>query len=245
MSAESLRDLEVQVAAAKVSKYTTAESGDTLEVIERPFGGLSAVLADGQRSGRAAKRISNIVVRKAISLLADGVRDGAVARAAHDYLRTHRGGRVSATLNILSVDLVTRTVVISRNSHCPVLVAVGDELTWLDEPSEAIGIYRLTRPVITERPLVPGMTVVVFTDGIWAAGQRYGERLDLAELVRTFLITANGDDAQVLADRILAEAVRLDRGRPADDMSVLVLRVGRLRHEERARRMTVRFPLVG
>jgi hypothetical protein len=45
------------------------------------------VIVDGQRSGRSAKAISNIAVQKAISLLAEGVRDGAVARAAHDTLK--------------------------------------------------------------------------------------------------------------------------------------------------------------
>ena len=133
-------ELDIQVAVAKIGKYATSESGDTLEMIERPQGGLSLVLADGQRSGRAAKRISNIVVRKAIALLADGVRDGAVARAAHDYLRTMRAGQVSATLNIVSIDLETETLVISRNSHCPSVVSQREQVMLLDEPSEAVGI---------------------------------------------------------------------------------------------------------
>ena len=151
---DPLPDLELQVAVAKVSKYAVSESGDSVELVERPHGGLSLVVVDGQRSGKSAKAISNIVARKAISLLADGVRDGAAARAAHDYLRTLRGGQVSATLNILSVDLVTRTIVVSRNSHCPVLIVQGPEgeLHLLDEPSEAIGIHSRTRPVITELP---------------------------------------------------------------------------------------------
>ena len=82
-------ELELQVGVAKVSKYAVSESGDTLEVTERPHGGLSLVLADGQQSGRAAKVISSLVARKAITLLAEGVRDGAAARATHDYLRTN------------------------------------------------------------------------------------------------------------------------------------------------------------
>ena len=56
--------MEVQVAVAKINKYASSESGDTVEVVERPHGGLSIVVADGQRSGRSAKIISNIVVRK-------------------------------------------------------------------------------------------------------------------------------------------------------------------------------------
>ena len=70
-----MEKLEVQIAIAKVGKYATGESGDTVETIERPHGGLSVVMVDGQRSGKAAKAISNIVARKAVALLAEGVRD--------------------------------------------------------------------------------------------------------------------------------------------------------------------------
>ena len=160
-----MKQLEVQTAVAKINKYATSESGDTVEVIERPRGGTSVVVADGQRSGRSAKAISNIVVRKAISLLAEGVRDGAVARATHDYLHLHRGGKVSAELNIVSVDLVTRTLVISRNSRCPILLQRGAEITLLDEASEAVGIYPNTKPSITELALAHNTTVIAFTDG--------------------------------------------------------------------------------
>ena len=153
--------LEVRIAVAKVGKHATSESGDTLEIVERPRGGLSVVLADGQRSGRAAKAISNIVVRKAMALLAEGVRDGAVARAAHDYLFLHRGGKVSAELSIVSVDLISRTLVVSRNSHCPVIVVKDGQLLLLDEPSSPIGIHSNTKPVITELPLEPETMVFV------------------------------------------------------------------------------------
>lgn len=85
--------MEIRVAVAKINKYAVLESGDTLEMVERPHGGLSFVLVDGQRSGKSAKNISSVVARKAIQLLAEGVRDGAAARAAQDYLYTYRGGR--------------------------------------------------------------------------------------------------------------------------------------------------------
>ena len=239
-------DLELQVAVAKVSKYAVSESGDTVEVIERPHGGLSLVLVDGQRSGKSAKAISNIVARKAVSLLADGVRDGAAARAAHDYLRTMRSGQVSATLNIVSVDLGTRTIVISRNSHCPVLVARGRrrDLHLLDEPSQAIGIHSRTRPVITELPIEPDLHVVVFTDGVLSAGERYGQSLDVAAFVQEHLgIYTVENCARGLADALLTRAVELDQGRPGDDVSVVVVSVVARQQPDDVRRLSVRFPI--
>jgi serine phosphatase RsbU (regulator of sigma subunit) len=239
-------DLELQIAVAKVGKYAVSESGDTVEVIERPHGGLSLVMVDGQRSGKSAKAISNIVSRKAVSLLADGVRDGAAARAAHDYLRTMRGGQVSATLNILSVDLGTRTIVITRNSQCPALVvdAGMGETQLLDEPSEAIGIHARTKPVIAEVPIAPDLYVVLFTDGVLHAGQRYGEELDATAFVRDHLSSCPGEVcARSLADALLVRAVELDQGRPGDDISVAVVSVVTPQQVDEVRRLSVRFPI--
>lgn len=237
--------LDVQFAVAKIGKYAARESGDTVEIVERPHGGLSAVMADGQRSGQSAKAISNAVVRKAISLLADGVRDGAVARAAHDYLLTYRGGQVSAELAIISVDLVTDTLVISRNARCPSLVRTAGVVTWLDTPTEAIGVHRNTKPAISELPLAAGITVVIFTDGVWSAGAVTGSVIDLPGL----LAQIDGDgcaSAQVVADAVLDKALALDKGRPRDDATVLVVKLQPRVVDGDAgavRRMSVQFPL--
>src|SRR3989337_1532284 len=164
--------MEIQIGVAKINKYASSESGDTLEVVERPNGCLCVVLADGQSSGRGAKFISNIVVRKVISLLAEGVRDGAAARAASDYLYTHRDGKVQSTLNILSIDLESRTVVITRNNPSPVLVHVDGKTNALNEESQPVGLRRGTRPVINEIELRSGLTIVTFTGGAPFPGGR-------------------------------------------------------------------------
>lgn len=233
--------MEIKVAAAKIGKWATSESGDTLEMIERPHGGLSLVLVDGQRSGWAAKAISNLVARKAISELAEGVRDGAAARAAHDYLYTHKGGKVSATLNILSVDLVSGTLVLSRNNQCPIIVITPDKGLWLiDEPSQPVGVRRGTKPQITELPLVAGTVVVVYTDGLEAAGARSSYVFDVPAAVRE-LVEGNAS-AQQLADGLLEQALALDEGRPRDDISVLALRVT-ARASDGVRHLTLALPL--
>jgi serine phosphatase RsbU (regulator of sigma subunit) len=234
--------MAVCIAAAKVGKYATSESGDTLEMVERPLGGLSLVLADGQRSGRAAKAISNIVVRKVVALLAEGVRDGAVARAAHDYLFLHRGGQVSAELVVVSIDLVSRTLVVSRNSHCPVIVVKEGQLTLLDDPSLPIGIYSGTKPVIAELPLELGTTLVVFTDGLLHAGQASDRQLDVTKVVPELLVATAGAP-QALADALLERAVAADGGHPRDDISVLVIAVIPRDSRDNVRRMSIRFPI--
>jgi serine phosphatase RsbU (regulator of sigma subunit) len=234
--------MEIQVAVAKVSKWASRESGDTLEMIERPTGGLSLVLVDGQQSGRGAKVISNLVARKAISLLAEGVRDGATARAAHDYLFALHNGKVQATLNIVSIDLVTRTVVLARNNPNPIYVVTPSGITAWTEPSQPVGLYRHTKPVMHERPLEPELVFVVFTDGLPSAGVRRGSPLDvLAEVGR--LHAAGLAAAQSWADELLSRALARDEHRPADDISILVVAVLPRQAEDPARRLLVRMPL--
>jgi serine phosphatase RsbU (regulator of sigma subunit) len=233
--------MELQIAVSKIRKYATSSSGDTVEVVERPNGGLSIVMADGQRSGRGAKWISTMVVRKVIALLAEGVRDGAAARAASDSLFTERKGKVSSTLNILSVDMQTQTLVITRNNPAPVLLAQNGELNELNDKSLPVGLYRDTRPQIFETKLQAGLTAVAYTDGLVHAGSRNSLSLNVPDEV-TELIKAPDQSAQVIADSLLERAMDLDQGRPVDDTSVAVLRVLD-QASDSVRRMAVRIPL--
>lgn len=235
--------MEVQIAAAKVNKYATSESGDTLEVVERPNGGLSVVLADGQTSGRGAKAISQMVVRKVIGLLAEGVRDGAAARAASDALFTERQGKVICTLNIASLDLSSKTIVLTRNSPAPMYICRGEQIGCVEEDSVPLGTSRNVRPLITELPIEPGLIIIIYTDGLVHAGKRRGLPMDIGSTIRSILEDQD-PTPQLLADTLLAEAVSLDENRPADDISVVVLKVT-AHVGDNVRRLTVRLPIEG
>jgi serine phosphatase RsbU (regulator of sigma subunit) len=235
--------MEIQIAVAKTNKYASPESGDTLEFVERPSGGVSLVLSDGLTSGKEAKAISSMVVRKAMSLLADGVRDGAAARAASDHLYTEKNGQISAYLNIISVDLLTSTIVITRNNPTPIFIAQRDRIECLSGEATAIGLSRNIRPAISEIPLEINTTIVMYTDGLANAGKRYNQSLDICTLLEGVLEDQD-PSSQEVADSILTQAIQLDQGRLNDDMSLVVLRV--LANEpDQIRRMNLRLPVPG
>lgn len=214
--------LAIEVAVAKTNKYASRESGDTAELVERPGGGLSVIMADGQGSGRAAKSLSLLVTSKAVALIKEGVRDGAVARGVHDYLFAYRHGQVSATLDILSVDLRSDTIVVTRNATAPMLLGRNSCYEVIAGGSGPIGLYHLTRPTVTQLPLEAGLRVVLCTDGVAASGVRAGRpEFDLA----AFAAEAFPDDlgAAAIADRLLEEVVRRDDDRPGDDVTVVAL----------------------
>lgn len=236
-----IQTMEIQIAVAKINKYAVSESGDTLEVVERPTGGLSVVLADGQTSGRGAKAVSMMVVRKVIGLIAEGVRDGAAARAASDALFADKAGKVTCTLNIASADLHSKTIVLTRNNPAPMFICRGEEIEAHNEESISLGTSRNVRPLITELEIESGLIIVIFSDGISHAGERRGQPMDVRHTLRSVLEDQDPSPQQ-LADTLLAQAIRLDDGRPADDISVLALKVSH-RNGDDVRRMSVRLPI--
>jgi serine phosphatase RsbU (regulator of sigma subunit) len=109
------------------------------------------------------------------------------------------------------------------------------------EDSKPVGLYRDTRPIITEVPLDAGLTAVVYSDGLVHAGDRIGQPMDVRSCMQT-LLEDESPSAQRIADSLLEHAMKLDQQRPVDDISVVVLRVlpG---IEDDIRRMTVRIPI--
>ena len=236
--------MEVEVAVAKLGRGGAVESGDSFEMVERPRGGLSFVVANGLRPRGRAKFVSQLVARKAISLLGEGVRDDAAARATHDYLYAYGEGQATCTLNIASVIIAARTIVLARNNPAPVIAVLPGGIEVLDGPSEALGLLEETEPVMTELAVDDDVYVVVATGGFFAAGGRVGRPIDARREVADFF-EIGGRGAERLADALLDRAVALDGGRPADDMTVLVVAARRRAHADPVRRLVVRAPLPG
>ena len=136
------------------------------------------------------------------------------------------------------------TIVLTRNNPAPIFIARGENgerIDVIEEESVPLGISRNVRPLITEIAIEPGLMIVIYTDGLTHAGKRRGLPMDVGAAIRSMLEDQD-PSPQMLADVLLAEAVSLDENRPADDISVLVLKVT-ARMGDNVRRMTVRLPI--
>ncbi len=216
--------LDIRVAVAKLGRTSSATSSDTLEVIERPGGGVSLVLVDGSGTGRGAKSLSSVLAMRVIALLSDGARDEAAAQAIHDYLYTYRMGQSSATLNIISVDFAEKVLRVTRNNPAPFYVLTPRGLHTYNEPSTPIGLHDATLPVVHELPVEPYTSIVAFTDGLLHAGERYQEDTGLTNFLAGWPV-GHGSDPEELTDEILARAIEADHGEPVDDISIVTLAV--------------------
>jgi len=234
--------LTIDVGFAKTEKYASRESGDTVELVERPGGGFSLVMIDGQGSGKAAKTLSLLLSSKAIGLIKEGVRDGVVARATHDHLFAFRHGRVSATFDLLSVDMKTRSIVISRNADSPTLICSSGGHQVIPTSSGPIGLYQWTKPSVMEIPATPGTTIALFTDGIPHSGRRANlPKIDFEDMIADTM--SSGGPARATAEAILQKALDRDSGRPGDDMAVIALSIVEEEADMLLRRMSAQFQM--
>jgi serine phosphatase RsbU (regulator of sigma subunit) len=232
--------MECHIAVAKIDKYQSSQSGDTVEVIERPNGGISVVLADGKINGISNKGISTMVSHRVIGNISEGVRDSAAIRATSSRIFAEHGEIVQSNLNVLSADLLSNTILISRNSPVPVFIISEDQVDCLSAESEPIGTHAEVSPTIVELPIHAGLTVIAFSDGVFNAGQ-ISQKVDLCTTIEA-LIEEQEPTAQEIADFILNQSVRLDDGRPKDDMSVVVMTISPY-SMDRIRRMNVTMML--
>lgn len=232
--------MQVVVDVAKVPRFGVTESGDTVEVIERPHGGLSLIMADGQGSGETAKLISRFVVGRAVTLIADGARDGAVAQAVNDALLALRGGKISSTLSILSADLSNKVLGILRNSNTPVIIVENGQVEVFEEPSDLIGSQPMVEPVTHQVEIKKGTSVVAFTDGILYAGKQYDQMWSLSQIIET--VKDNCSQPQGLAAALLEKAIVVDKEKPRDDMTVVSLSILPYQGRNKTRTMKASMP---
>ena len=229
--------MEIRIAVAKIDKSGTGSSGDTVETIERPNGGVSVVLADGQIQRDDQKSISTMVSHRVIDHISDGVRDGAAIRATASSIFAEYQGAIQANVNMVSADLQTNTILVSRNNPVPVFLVNEEQVDCLATDSEPIGGRRDIVPTIVELPIQPGLAVIVFSDGVYNAGRKGQSNPDICTTIEA-LVEEQEPSAQDIADFLLNRAIRLDEDRPQDDMSVVVMQVSP-QSSDRIRRMNL------
>jgi len=233
--------MELRIAVAKIDKYGTSDSGDTVEVIERPNGGLSVVLADGQLNGQDQKSISNMVSHQVLEHISDGIRDSVAIRKTSNNLYKEYNGSVSANLVVISVDLQSNTILISRNNPVPVFLIDDETADCLSTESEPIGNHADISPNIVELPIQPEMGIIAFSDGVYYAGRQSHQHLELCLAIEA-LIEEQELSPQPMADLLLNHAISLDEGHPRDDMSVIVFSISPQSTDD-IRRMNVSMTL--
>ena len=233
--------MELIIAVAKRNKFISQGSGDTVEVIERPYGGLSVVLADGNLNGFSQKSISTEVVHKVINCISERLNDGTSVSNTSNYLFAKYSGKATSELNILSYDLNSNTIVVSRNSASPVVIVTDERVSYLSSERVVIGSSSHCKASITEFAITPGTSIIMLSDGIINAGKVNGLEFNLNALI-TSLFEDQEPSAREIVDFLLSQAARMDQDQPEDDMCVVTMQII-ASDSEPIRRIEVKLPI--
>ncbi len=110
--------------------------------------------------------------------------------------------------------------------HLPLLVDGDGEVREFGRPGALLGMLGPPRLHDVDRLLLPGESLVLFTDGVLEArrddGEFYGD-----ERLRDCLARTAGETAQSIAETVRDEAIDFQNGVGRDDIAVLVLQMPR------------------
>ncbi|NLB71160.1 MAG: SpoIIE family protein phosphatase [Chloroflexi bacterium] len=216
--------MEIQAAISKINRYASLEQGNSVEVIERPNGGISIVMAEGRLENRRSSAVTMKAAHDILALIAEGVHDGASARVVLSRIKNEHHEKASVAVSIISCDLETKTIVITKNSSIPILTCDHAENRTLPINSDPDELRY--NPSVYQFELVPGQIFILISEGVFNAGSNSENLIDLNLTLGSLL--DDGDEeptVQEIADFILRQAISHDSGRPRDDMTVVVLKV--------------------
>ena len=214
-----LPDVEgMEFASRFVPARSAGVGGDWFDAFSLPGGGVGIVMGDVVGSGLRAAVIMGRL-RSALRAYALEFPDpGAVVDRLNRKIMHFEPGEM-ATVLYLVVAADRTSFTLASAGHPPPLAARPDqEATFLDcHPSPPVGVERDAEHVTVTHPLEPGMTVAVYTDGLY---ERRTEPID-AQLERLRRSVHAGPPRVVVGD-VMSEMIGTHV--VGDDTALLVFR---------------------
>jgi hypothetical protein len=208
----------LELASRFVPAQRAGVSGDWFDAFSLPDGRVGIVMGDVVGSGLRAAVIMGRL-RSALRAYALEFPDPADVLARLNRKIMHFEPGQMATVMYLTVSPDRDAVVLCSAGHPPPIAAVpGSEAVFLEcRPSPPIGVDREGSPVAVRHDLLPGMTIAVYTDGLF---ERRTDPIDLQlDRLRASVVA---DFPEAVATAIMDEMVGTYV--VEDDTALLVLR---------------------
>lgn len=199
------------------TKDDSPVSGDTHSLIRLGEDKFMIAISDGMGSGEAAKSVSDSAISLIESFYKAGLESGLILDTVNKLLSINSEDTFSA-IDICVVNLKDGSADFIKIGAPYGFVIKADGVKIVEGNSLPLGILEDIKPQITRDCLASGDMLLICSDGITGA---FGSSADFAE----FLQMRTAKNPQTLADEVLAEAVKLSKSGPDDDMTVVTLRI--------------------
>ncbi|MFO8059552.1 MAG: SpoIIE family protein phosphatase [Bacillota bacterium] len=214
--------LRYDAGVAAIARGGHRASGDSHLVRKLRARDLVVLLSDGMGAGDRARQESRAAVSLLEELLELGLDRDAALRTVNSVLVLRSTEEIFATVDMLSVDLVTGRAEFTKIGAAPTFITRGREVFCIPSQVIPIGILNEVAPESTSRVIQPGDTVVMMTDGVMEALGDLTESQKRNWIAR-FLQSGRWDCSEDLASALVAQAASLSVHGPVDDMSVVAV----------------------
>lgn len=208
---------ELLLGLARANKNNYEFSGDSHTVTKISDSMYMIGICDGMGSGEQAAEMSDLT----ISLVENFYKaefDNETILSSVNKLVALNGGDKFATLDLCIIDLRSGESDFIKLGSPEGIIKQTDTTTLVPSGALPVGMLDTATPKITKTILGKGDMIVLFSDGITDAFK------DIDEL-SNYINNIDSLNPQVIADKILSRAIELDGGLPADDMTILVVKL--------------------
>ena len=209
----------LQVGSSKITKEGSSVSGDCSLQIKLADGKYLLAIADGMGTGEKARECSKITLRLMKQMLSAGFDKEESVAMINSRINLLGSTERYSTLDTSILDLFVGKLEILKNGACSTYVKNKRNIVKIDSKSLPIGIMDTVDIQSETIDIKDGDIVVMCTDGV------IDSKEDNPEWIEDFLKNISTNNAQKIADLILAEAVDNSYGIVRDDMTVIVSKI--------------------
>ena len=205
------------VATASSDQKVSGDNYTFFKLKEEKF---IAILSDGMGIGTKAFKESKGAVTLLKNMLQSGLQYESALKTINSILGIRSTEEIFATVDLLSVDLVTAEAEFSKVGSVSSFIKRGQEINMIKSTSLPVGILNQIEIEPTNLQLYDGDFIIMITDGILESEQNLTIKEEwIIKLLKNNLI----DDPNSLAQYILQKAQQNSINN--DDMTVLVIKV--------------------
>lgn len=203
---------------ARMVKEEQKVSGDSFSFFYEEEGELAMILSDGMGSGEAAERESESVLLLLERMMSAGFKEETAIRMINSVLALRAEQNSFATLDISRINLYGGTCEFIKIGGAATYIKRGKWLECVEAKTLPIGMLQQVDYDFLVKKLYDGDYIIMMSDGVLDAVPP-AER---AEFLQQIIGEDPGENAQVIAGRILNASLLLQNFEPKDDMTVLV-----------------------
>ncbi len=191
--------------------------GDAYEYFCDEEGRLQVILSDGMGTGGAAAVDGAMAAGLTARMLRAGFSMDNIVKILGAALMVKSDNETSATLDVLTVDLFSGEVTMTKAGACTTMLISRGRVSRIGASSLPIGILQDTLYERIDERVADGDILLMMSDGVMPEGDEW-----LEEAIKAGEMPL--DDMAVLADRIATAARKRQTGH-ADDITVMAIRI--------------------